>query len=211
MFLPTTSNASNSTLPNSALLQGLKWVAIERAKLGKSNATENFKNRGWNRREIKEERYHLFFVKTSSNNQMRHSRENIPKRHRSNLLKRRRIASPAGNTYRLQIDQKLVTNLFKQTPAAGYAKSIKTTTHQLIQTTPHSIRQHRYHQLVTQSQHISHNDFLAAGTRRNTQNATFQLIETTSLYLLDWFFEPAADLSSSRASADLVVNTQNVD
>ncbi|KZT75720.1 hypothetical protein F511_47255 [Dorcoceras hygrometricum] len=37
---PKASNASNSTLPDSALIQGLKWVAIERAKLGEFNATK---------------------------------------------------------------------------------------------------------------------------------------------------------------------------
>ncbi|KZT76698.1 family II extracell lipase 3 family protein [Dorcoceras hygrometricum] len=88
--------------------------------------------------------------------------------------------------------------------------------HQLVtsiafKSTKSWLRQHRYHQMVIQSQHIPHNNSLAAGTIRNTQNAAFQLIETTSLYLLDWYFKPSADLSSSRASDDPVVNTQNVD
>ncbi|KZV13544.1 receptor-like protein kinase-like [Dorcoceras hygrometricum] len=56
-FLPKTSNASNSTLPNSALIQDLRWVAIERAKLGESNATKIIKNRGWKRRKSTVESY----------------------------------------------------------------------------------------------------------------------------------------------------------
>ncbi|KZV53947.1 receptor-like protein kinase-like [Dorcoceras hygrometricum] len=56
-FLPKTSNASNSTLPNSALIQDLRWVAIERAKLGEFNATKIIKNRGWKRRESAVESY----------------------------------------------------------------------------------------------------------------------------------------------------------
>ncbi|KZV57319.1 hypothetical protein F511_24545 [Dorcoceras hygrometricum] len=48
---PKASNASNSKLPDSTLIQGLKWVAIERAKLGEFNATRIIKNRGWKRRE----------------------------------------------------------------------------------------------------------------------------------------------------------------
>ncbi|KZV43934.1 hypothetical protein F511_16272 [Dorcoceras hygrometricum] len=51
------SNASNSTLPDSALIQGLKWVAIKRAKLGEFNATKIIKNRGWTRRESAVESY----------------------------------------------------------------------------------------------------------------------------------------------------------
>ncbi|KZV20812.1 Chorismate mutase 1 [Dorcoceras hygrometricum] len=35
-----------------ALIQGSKWVANERAKLGESSATQIVKNRGWNRREM---------------------------------------------------------------------------------------------------------------------------------------------------------------
>ncbi|KZV45077.1 hypothetical protein F511_25017 [Dorcoceras hygrometricum] len=54
---PKASNASNSTLPDSALIQGLKWVAIERAKLGEFNATKIIKNRGWKRRESAMESY----------------------------------------------------------------------------------------------------------------------------------------------------------
>ncbi|KZV56842.1 hypothetical protein F511_21407 [Dorcoceras hygrometricum] len=57
MFLPKTSNARNPTLPNSALIHGLKWVAIERAKLGEFNATKIIKNRGWQRRESAVESY----------------------------------------------------------------------------------------------------------------------------------------------------------
>ncbi|KZV36946.1 hypothetical protein F511_19117 [Dorcoceras hygrometricum] len=56
-FLPKTSNASNSTLQDSALIQGLKWVAIERSKLGEFNATRIIKNRGWKRRESAVESY----------------------------------------------------------------------------------------------------------------------------------------------------------
>ncbi|KZV36345.1 type I inositol 1,4,5-trisphosphate 5-phosphatase 2 [Dorcoceras hygrometricum] len=48
---PKASNASNSTLPDLALIQGLKWVAIESSKLGEFNATKIIKNRGWKRRE----------------------------------------------------------------------------------------------------------------------------------------------------------------
>ncbi|KZV43933.1 ferric reduction oxidase 2-like [Dorcoceras hygrometricum] len=51
------SNASNSTLPDSTLIQGLKWVAIERGKLGEFNATKIIKNRGWKRRESAMESY----------------------------------------------------------------------------------------------------------------------------------------------------------
>ncbi|KZV56680.1 xanthine dehydrogenase [Dorcoceras hygrometricum] len=54
---PKASNASNSTLPDSALIQGLKWVAIERAKLGEFNATKIIKNKGWKRRESAMESY----------------------------------------------------------------------------------------------------------------------------------------------------------
>ncbi|KZV31176.1 hypothetical protein F511_05649 [Dorcoceras hygrometricum] len=46
---PKASNASNSTLPDSALIQGLKWVTVERSKLGEFNATKIIKNRGWKR------------------------------------------------------------------------------------------------------------------------------------------------------------------
>ncbi|KZV55681.1 hypothetical protein F511_24358 [Dorcoceras hygrometricum] len=56
-FLPKTSNASNSTLPNLALIQGLKWVEIERAKLEEFNATKIIKNRDWKRRESTVESY----------------------------------------------------------------------------------------------------------------------------------------------------------
>ncbi|KZV50615.1 hypothetical protein F511_32174 [Dorcoceras hygrometricum] len=54
---PKASNASNSTLLDSALIQGLKWVAIKRAKLGEFNATKIVKNRGWKRRESAVESY----------------------------------------------------------------------------------------------------------------------------------------------------------
>ncbi|KZV50334.1 hypothetical protein F511_36785 [Dorcoceras hygrometricum] len=54
---PKASNASNSTLPDSALIQGLKWVAIERAKIGEFNATKIIKNRGWKQRESAMESY----------------------------------------------------------------------------------------------------------------------------------------------------------
>ncbi|KZV40275.1 hypothetical protein F511_17683 [Dorcoceras hygrometricum] len=50
-FLPKTSNASNSTLLDSAPIQGLKWVAIERVNLEEFSATKIFKNKGWKRRE----------------------------------------------------------------------------------------------------------------------------------------------------------------
>ncbi|KZV31486.1 omega-hydroxypalmitate O-feruloyl transferase-like [Dorcoceras hygrometricum] len=40
-----------------ALIQGSKWVAIERAKLRESNATKIIKNRGWKRRELAVEGY----------------------------------------------------------------------------------------------------------------------------------------------------------
>ncbi|KZV40591.1 hypothetical protein F511_09348 [Dorcoceras hygrometricum] len=40
-----------------ALLQGSKWVAIERAKLGEYNATKIIKYRGWKRRESAMESY----------------------------------------------------------------------------------------------------------------------------------------------------------
>ncbi|KZV28586.1 putative phosphomevalonate kinase [Dorcoceras hygrometricum] len=40
-----------------ALIQGLKWVANERAKLGESSATKIVKNRGWKRRESAVESY----------------------------------------------------------------------------------------------------------------------------------------------------------
>ncbi|KZV38437.1 sorting nexin 2A-like [Dorcoceras hygrometricum] len=56
-FLPKTFNAINSTLPNSALIQDLRWVEIERAKLGEFNATNIIKNRGWRRRESAMESY----------------------------------------------------------------------------------------------------------------------------------------------------------
>ncbi|KZV22942.1 hypothetical protein F511_13012 [Dorcoceras hygrometricum] len=39
-FLPKTMNARNSTLPGPTLTQGLKWIAIERAKLGEFSATK---------------------------------------------------------------------------------------------------------------------------------------------------------------------------
>ncbi|KZV33380.1 myb-like protein V [Dorcoceras hygrometricum] len=42
-----------------ALIQGLKWVANERAKLGESSTTKIIKNRGWNRRESVEEMFEL--------------------------------------------------------------------------------------------------------------------------------------------------------
>ncbi|KZV54046.1 hypothetical protein F511_17434 [Dorcoceras hygrometricum] len=54
---PKASNASNSTLPDSALIQDLKWVEIERAKLGEFNAIKIIKNRGWKRRESAMESY----------------------------------------------------------------------------------------------------------------------------------------------------------
>ncbi|KZV36903.1 inactive poly [Dorcoceras hygrometricum] len=54
---PKSSNASNSTLPDSALIQGLKWVAIERAKLGEFNSTRIIKNKGLKRRESAVESY----------------------------------------------------------------------------------------------------------------------------------------------------------
>ncbi|KZV40343.1 hypothetical protein F511_14913 [Dorcoceras hygrometricum] len=56
-FLPKTSNASNSTLLDSTLIQGLKCVAIKRAKLGEFNATKIVKNRGRKRRESAVESY----------------------------------------------------------------------------------------------------------------------------------------------------------
>ncbi|KZV40702.1 hypothetical protein F511_29219 [Dorcoceras hygrometricum] len=40
-----------------ALIQGSKWVTIERAKLGESSATKIVKNRGWKRRESAVESY----------------------------------------------------------------------------------------------------------------------------------------------------------
>ncbi|KZV36999.1 hypothetical protein F511_25889 [Dorcoceras hygrometricum] len=40
-----------------ALIQGSKWVAIERAKLGESSATKIVKNRGWKRWESAVESY----------------------------------------------------------------------------------------------------------------------------------------------------------
>ncbi|KZV38692.1 UDP-glucose:glycoprotein glucosyltransferase-like [Dorcoceras hygrometricum] len=40
-----------------ALIQGLKWVANERAKLGESSATKIVKKRGWNRWESAVESY----------------------------------------------------------------------------------------------------------------------------------------------------------
>ncbi|KZV18785.1 omega-hydroxypalmitate O-feruloyl transferase-like [Dorcoceras hygrometricum] len=39
------------------LIQGSKWVAIERAKLWESSATKIVKNRGWERRELAVESY----------------------------------------------------------------------------------------------------------------------------------------------------------
>ncbi|KZV24498.1 hypothetical protein F511_21944 [Dorcoceras hygrometricum] len=42
---------------NPELIQGSKWVAIERAKLWEYNATKIIKNRGWKRRESAMESY----------------------------------------------------------------------------------------------------------------------------------------------------------
>ncbi|KZV45427.1 peroxisome biogenesis protein 1 [Dorcoceras hygrometricum] len=86
-------------------------------------------------------------------------------------------------------------------PAAGYANATKTqhlnlTKRRRIAPTTGSSNQ----QLVTQSQRIPHNKSLAAGTSRNTQNAAFRLIKTTSLYLYDWFFKPSAGRSFTHRS-----------
>ncbi|KZV29005.1 hypothetical protein F511_03781 [Dorcoceras hygrometricum] len=54
---PKASNSSNPTITDSALIQGQKWVAIDRAKLGEFNATKIIKNRGWKRQESAMESY----------------------------------------------------------------------------------------------------------------------------------------------------------
>ncbi|KZV58142.1 putative WRKY transcription factor 4-like [Dorcoceras hygrometricum] len=84
-----------------ALKLGSKWAANERAKLRESSATQIFKNRGWNHRKNGDE---------SSSDQKAIAR-NTPKRHRSNLSKRRRSDTPADNSSRKHNDQKLVTAL----------------------------------------------------------------------------------------------------
>ncbi|KZV44247.1 hypothetical protein F511_43111 [Dorcoceras hygrometricum] len=51
-----------------ALIQGSKWVEIERANLGESSATKIVKNRGWKRRESAVESYAIERSKLGESN-----------------------------------------------------------------------------------------------------------------------------------------------
>ncbi|KZV25116.1 hypothetical protein F511_30230 [Dorcoceras hygrometricum] len=114
-----------------SLLLASKLVSMGRASLKESSATKNVKHKGWNRQEMAIEKdaspadslksievtsrslsaAALFpFVKFSSSDEKAIAR-NTPKRHRSNLSKRRRSDTPADNSSRKQNDQKLVTAL----------------------------------------------------------------------------------------------------
>ncbi|KZV44220.1 hypothetical protein F511_43403 [Dorcoceras hygrometricum] len=118
------------------LLLASKLVSMGRASLKESSATKNVKNKGWNRQEMTIEKDEILlkaspadllksikvtsrslsaaalfpFVKFSSSDQKAIAR-NTPKRHRSNLSKRRRSDTPTDNSSRQQNDQKLVTTL----------------------------------------------------------------------------------------------------
>ncbi|KZV49614.1 hypothetical protein F511_26045 [Dorcoceras hygrometricum] len=137
------SKSSSFAFPLPAQYNRLKRVANERAMQGESSATKISKNRGWMRRETA--------VEKSRSKQKAFARKHF-KTTPFQLIKTTPKQSPADNSSRKQNDHLLITALsFQNISSAGREKSLKTTTHLLIQTTSLWLRKHCYQQLISQT------------------------------------------------------------